>query len=111
MSKGRAVINKNRERLEHWFRRIENALPDFGARSLRWLREPSSRWVRIPAGIVLILAGLFGFLPVLGFWMVPLGVLLLVQDIPFLRHPTERTLVWLERRWATFNRRCRLRQR
>jgi hypothetical protein len=41
---------------------------------------------------------------------VPLGVLLLVQDIPFLRHPTERTLAWLERGWTTLKRRFRRRQ-
>jgi hypothetical protein len=110
MPKGRAVTDKNERRLDHWFRRIENALPNFGARSLRWLREPSSRWVRIPAGVLLIIVGLFGFLPVLGFWMVPLGILLLVQDIPFLRRPTERTLAWLERGWTTLKRRFRRRQ-
>jgi hypothetical protein len=36
-------------------------------------------------GIVLIVGGIFGFLPVLGFWMVPLGVALLATDIPPLR--------------------------
>jgi hypothetical protein len=110
MPKGRAVTDKNERRLDRWFHRIENALPNFGARSLRWLREPSSRWVRVPAGLLLIIAGLFGFLPVLGFWMVPLGILLLVQDIPFLRRPTDRTLAWLERGWTTLKRRFRRRQ-
>ena len=109
--KGRVVVDKNEEGLDHRFQRIENELPNFGARSLRWLREPSSRWVRIPAGILLMLTGLFGFLPVLGFWMLPLGLLLLVQDISFLRSPTERTLAWLERRWVAFKRRLQSRQR
>lgn len=36
-------------------------------------------------GILLILAGMVGFLPVLGFWMIPLGVALLATDIPPLR--------------------------
>lgn len=36
-------------------------------------------------GILLILAGMLGFLPVLGFWMIPLGVALLATDIPALR--------------------------
>ncbi len=36
-------------------------------------------------GLVLIIAGLLGFLPVLGFWMIPLGIALLATDIPVLR--------------------------
>jgi hypothetical protein len=30
---------------------------------------PRSRWVRTTIGIVLVILGLFGFLPILGFWM------------------------------------------
>jgi len=32
------------------------------------------------AGLVLILGGLFGFLPILGFWMIPLGLSLIWLD-------------------------------
>ena len=39
--KGRVVVDKNEEALDHRFQRIENELPNFAARSLRWLREPS----------------------------------------------------------------------
>ena len=35
---------------------------------------PKSRPIRIGLGIVLIACGLLGFLPVLGFWMLPLGL-------------------------------------
>ncbi len=41
--------------------------------------------VRGLLGVLLILAGMLGFLPVLGFWMIPLGVALLATDIPALR--------------------------
>jgi hypothetical protein len=41
--------------------------------------------VRGLLGVLLILAGTLGFLPVLGFWMIPLGVALLATDIPALR--------------------------
>jgi len=34
------------------------------------------RWI---LGILLIVGGIFGFLPVLGFWMVPLGILFLAS--------------------------------
>jgi len=41
--------------------------------------------VRGLLGVLLILAGTFGFLPVLGFWMIPLGIALLATDVPALR--------------------------
>jgi hypothetical protein len=46
---------------------------------------PSSRSVRIALGIGLVAGGLLGFLPVLGFWMIPLGLLVLSADIPLIR--------------------------
>jgi hypothetical protein len=43
-------------------------------RGQAWLRlKIAPRW-RLPVGIALILAGSLGFLPVLGFWMIPLGI-------------------------------------
>lgn len=36
-------------------------------------------------GIVLLVGGVLGFLPVLGFWMIPLGLALLATDIPPMR--------------------------
>lgn len=36
-------------------------------------------------GLLMIFAGLLGFLPILGFWMLPLGVALLASDVPPLR--------------------------
>lgn len=99
------------ERLERQFQRLEKPLPDLATRSLRWLRKPASRWVRIPVGLLLVVAGVFGFLPVVGLWMLPLGVLLLAQDIPFLKRPTTRGLVWIERRWNVCRRRRHLRPR
>jgi hypothetical protein len=49
------------------------------------LRQPSSRWVRIPAGILLIAGGVLSFLPVPGLWMIPLGLLLLTQGMAILQ--------------------------
>jgi hypothetical protein len=43
---------------------------------------------------------LLSFLPVLGFWMLPLGLLLFAQDIPMLQPPLVRALAWVERRWT-----------
>ena len=41
---------------------------------------------RLILGLLLIVGGIFGFLPVLGFWMIPLGVAVAALDIlPLIR--------------------------
>ena len=59
---------------------------------------PRSQRLRIAAGIALIVGGLFGFLPVLGFWMIPLGLLVLSVDLPVVRRWRRRLEVWWARR-------------
>lgn len=61
-------------------------------------RLPQSRLLRILVGVALILGGILGFLPVLGFWMVPLGLLVLSQDFAFVRRQRRRLAVWWARR-------------
>ncbi len=75
--------------------RLERRLPGFAARTLRYLVD-SSPWVRVPPALLIFLLGFVGFLPVLGFWMIPLGLVLLAQDIPFLRPPLARALNWID---------------
>jgi Flp pilus assembly protein TadB len=53
---------------------------------MRGLRHRRLKLVRIPLGIVLIAFGVLGFLPVLGFWMLPLGIVVLAVDVPCVRH-------------------------
>jgi hypothetical protein len=55
---------------------------------------PKSRPIRIGLGIVLIAGGLLGFLPVLGFWMLPLGLLVLSVDIPIVRRWRRQVTLW-----------------
>jgi hypothetical protein len=64
-----------------------------------WL--PQSRLLRIVIGVLLVLFGILGFLPVLGFWMVPLGFLVLSYDIAAIRRLRRRLAVW----WASKRRR------
>ncbi len=59
---------------------------------------PASRLVRIGLGTALVLGGLIGFLPVLGFWMVPLGFIVLSVDLPAVRRQRRRLAVWWGRR-------------
>lgn len=98
-------VTRDEQRLNYQLDRIEQSLPRWLHRSLRWLRTPSAAWVRIPLGVLLVLGGIFSILPLLGLWMLPLGLLLLAQDIPFLRRPIRRALVWAERRWIQRKRR------
>jgi hypothetical protein len=81
-------------RLDLLFRRLPPRFQD----TIRWLRRPSARWVRIPAGLLLAAGGVFAILPVLGLWMLPLGLVLLAEDIPPLRRGTDAALAWIERR-------------
>ena len=85
--------------LDRHFAWFEGKLPPRPAKFIGWLRQPSSRYARIPLAILLILGGVFSFLPVLGLWMLPLGLLLFAQDVPVLQKPMARMLGWVERRW------------
>jgi len=64
-----------------------------------WVRGRASRFVRIPLGLLLIVGGVLSFLPVLGIWMLPLGLLILAIDIPVLRGPVMRAVLWIEKAW------------
>jgi hypothetical protein len=79
--------------------RLLDALPLRVRRSYEWLTKPEARWIRWPLGIALIVGGVFGFLPLLGFWMIPLGALLIGEDIPPVRRATLRILGWIYRQW------------
>jgi hypothetical protein len=65
---------------------------------VRRLRQPSALWLRVPTGLLLIVGGVFSILPILGLWMLPLGVVLLAEDIRPLRSGTGQVLAWIERR-------------
>ena len=58
---------------------------------------PQSKPIRIGLGILLVVCGLLGFLPVLGFWMIPLGLLVLSVDIPIVRRWRRQLAVWWHR--------------
>lgn len=69
-------------------------LPARGQRMAAWLLAEEHKIPRMAAGSLLIVGGVFSFLPVLGLWMLPLGLLLLAEDIPLLRGLCTRLLVW-----------------
>lgn len=92
-------MNSHQAELDRHFAWFESKLPPKLARFFTWVRQPSSRLVRIPLAILLVLGGIFSFLPVLGLWMLPLGLVLIAQDVSFLQRPIARLLGWIERKW------------
>jgi purine-cytosine permease-like protein len=55
---------------------------------------PQSRPWRVVIGVLLVILGCFGFLPVLGFWMIPLGLLILSYEFALVRRWRRRTELW-----------------
>jgi len=98
------MATKSHTRLNRQFDRLQRRIPNFAARLLERIRRPEARWIRIPLGVLLILGGIFSFLPVLGIWMLPLGLLLLALDLVFLQGPVNSTVVRGTRKWTTWSR-------
>jgi hypothetical protein len=72
------------------------------------IRLPHHPVIRMMLGIVLVVLGIFGFLPILGFWMIPLGLVILSIDVPMIRRQrrkwTVRIGIWLKERHPKFAR-------
>ncbi|MBV9991862.1 MAG: hypothetical protein JOZ72_11280 [Alphaproteobacteria bacterium] len=81
-------------------------MPDTHAagHSLRFGRHtiklPRSKFQRVALGIGLLIGGLLWFLPVLGLWMFPLGIMVLSIDF----HPLRRMRRRFDIRWARWRR-------
>jgi hypothetical protein len=67
------------------------------------IRLPNHPVGRILIGIALVILGLFGFLPILGFWMIPLGLVILSVDVAMIRRLRRKWTVrlggWLKARY------------
>jgi hypothetical protein len=113
---GNVLSHHHKAELDRHLAWFEGKLPPGPARFVGWLRKPSSQLVRIPLALLLMVGGVFAFLPVLGFWMLPLGLILIAQDMPFLQKPIARSLGWAERKWlerqakSAVNRKRKLRE-
>jgi hypothetical protein len=65
----------------------------FSYRVLSWAKEKVPPVFRSILGLLFMVGGVFGFLPILGFWMLPLGMALIALDLP----PTRRFIEgWME---------------
>lgn len=56
--------------------------------------------LRVPLALLLVMGGLLGFLPILGFWMIPLGFVILAIDLPHLQPAVSTTIIRIRRRWS-----------
>jgi hypothetical protein len=64
----------------------------------RGFNLPQSRWQRIALGIALMLGGLLWFLPILGIWMIPLGLFVLSLELASVRRLRRRLIVRFSKR-------------
>ncbi|MDP6706575.1 MAG: hypothetical protein QF893_09555 [Alphaproteobacteria bacterium] len=74
---------------------LRQRIGDAARKAIHWGNNHIAPGVRSLLGLVLMVAGVFGFLPILGFWMIPLGLVLIALDIPPLRR---RLTDWSHRR-------------
>ncbi|NKN36633.1 hypothetical protein HFC70_09710 [Agrobacterium sp. a22-2] len=65
---------------------------------------PRSPIARIVIGSLLVFFGCLGFLPILGFWMIPLGLLVLSHDISAVRRWRRKMGIWWRKRFPQVNR-------
>jgi hypothetical protein len=98
--------HKHERRLHRQIDALARAAP-WARRTVERLRDRRMRLVRVPLGILMIFAGFLGFLPVLGFWMLPLGLLLLAVDLPRLQPAVSSASIRVRRRVSAWWRRRR----
>lgn len=98
-------MSRRERRFHRQFHALERLAPRLRA-PLSHLRRGHWFPVRFPLALLLTVGGLFWFLPILGLWMLPAGLLLLAIDLPHLRGPISAAIIrsrrfaqrWL-RRW------------
>ena len=83
--------------LDEQLDRLEGVCPAYLAKTIHFLRQPRLRWLRTGVGVLLIIGGGLWFLPILGLEMIPIGLMLIAIDVPFLRGPVARMIAWVER--------------
>ncbi len=90
---------RTRRRFDRQFRQLARFAP-----WIEKLRSPGWALARAAVGLFFIIAGFLGFLPILGFWMIPLGLVLLAIDIPALQAPVSSAIIRGRRRLSTLRR-------
>lgn len=100
---------REERRLDRRFRTLARTIPAIGGPVEAVRPGGRASILRIPVSLLLIAGGIFSFLPGLGIWMLPLGLLLLAVDVPVLRRPVSTFMIRGQRlvqgRWRAWFRR------
>src|SRR4051812_21788163 len=96
-------MGEHKRELNEQLDRLEQELPKPTAKPVHKLRRPDWKWVRLPAGILLVIAGLVSVTPGLNSRFAA-GPALLSIDVPFFRRPTARALRWGLDKWHAWRR-------
>lgn len=99
------LVGPTDQEAEDYIRRKIEQLPRWIGRPIGRLRRNGRLWLRLLVAILLILGGVFWFLPVLGIWMLPLGFILLAAEVPLWKRWMVRRAQRVERRWGRTGRR------
>lgn len=74
---------------------LTHRIAKFTYKTLKWGRNHVPAGVRSVLGVLFMVGGVFGFLPILGFWMLPLGAAFIAMDLPFTRHKIDAWITTL----------------
>lgn len=81
---------KNFAGMQKWRAKLCDILSD----GILWGFHHVPPGFRMAVGVPVMIGGFFGFLPILGFWMIPLGAALIALDVPPIRR---RLVAWARR--------------
>jgi len=90
-------MSRRERRFDRQFNSLARLIPALRD-PLAALRRDSWRLVRLPLALLLTAGGLLWFMPLLGIWMLPAGLLLLAVDLPVLRAPISALVIRARRR-------------
>src|SRR5689334_22473118 len=103
-------MGEDKRELNEQLDRLEDELQKPAAKPVRKLRRPDWKWVRLPAGVLLVISGFISTTPALNSRFAA-GLALLAIDVPFLRKPTARLIEWGLDKWERLRERFRGRER
>ncbi|MBA3909148.1 MAG: hypothetical protein C0524_04495 [Rhodobacter sp.] len=99
-------MSRRDRRFQRQFDALQRAFPALRV-PLTVLRRKGWWVVRLPLALLFIVGGLFSFLPILGIWMLPIGLLFLAVDLPRLRGPISGFVIRARHRVGRCRRRWR----
>lgn len=100
------MLDRERRRLDRQLQALGRSFPIL-QRLITFVDARPGVLLRVPLALLLIIGGLLGFLPILGFWMIPLGLIILAIDLPLLQPVVSSAVIRIRRRWSLWWRQFR----